>query len=202
MSELDFTVTIAEELSLKLSPSKSKLIEALSLGMTNKLIAESFGVSIKAVEQGFAELNKSFGTRDELYNSRLRLISSLIADDLAKFNTDTSYAEVPALSENLKQTLFLTVIGLSTQAIAQLLDLSSKTVEQRLGQLYDYFGIDTHGEENPRVILLITALLKGNIDSSLIKRLHRETSVDRLKRILQQPEHFVQKLTRPPQIIG
>ena len=58
MAELDFTVTIAEELSIKLSPSKSKLLEALSLGMTNRLIAESFGVSIKAVEQGFAELNK------------------------------------------------------------------------------------------------------------------------------------------------
>jgi DNA-binding CsgD family transcriptional regulator len=202
MAELDFTVTIAEELNAKLSPSKTKLIEAISYGMTNKLIAESFGITLKAVEQGFAELNKSFGTRDELYNPRLRIVSSLIAEDLASFQCSTQCSEVPDLNDNLKQTLFLTVIGLSTQAIAKLLSLSAKTVEQRLSQLYDYFGIDTRSAENPRVILLVTALLKGNIDSSQIKRLHRETSVDRLKRILLQPEYFVQKLTRPVQIIG
>ncbi len=198
----NFTVTMTEELNAKLSPSKTKLIEAISCGMTNKLIAESFGITLKAVEQGFAELNKSFGTRDELYNPRLRIVSSLIAEDLASFHSTTQYSEVPDLNDNLKQTLFLTVIGLSTQAIAKLLSLSAKTVEQRLSQLYDYFGIDTRSAENPRVILLVTALLKGNIDSSQIKRLHRETSVDRLKRILQQPEYFVQKLIRPVQVIG
>ncbi len=204
MADLEFTITITESLSEKLSPNKAKLLEAISAGYSNKYIAETFGVSIKAIEQSFTELNKSFGTRDELYNSRLRIISALIADDMASYYTDSNYSEVIDLNDNLKQTLLLTAIGLSTQAIAQMLKVSVKSIEQRLGQLYDYFGIDTRNLEtaNPRVILVIAALLKGNIDEASIKRLHKETSVERLKRIIQEPEYFVQKLSRPQTIIS
>ncbi len=202
MAELDFTIILSEEFSDKLSPKKAKLLHAISHGMSNKLIAESFGISIKAVEQAFAELNKAFGTRDELYNSRLRIVASLIADGHANLETEIRNSETTVLNDNLKQTLALTVIGLSTQAIAQMLGVSPKTIEQRLGQLYDYFSIDTQSQENPRVMLLLAAIIRGNIDLAQIKRLHRETSIDRLKRILQQPEYFVQKLTKPSNIIG
>ncbi len=204
MAHLEFSIKIKEELSLRLSPNKAKLIEAISAGYSNKYIAEAFGVSLKAIEQNFTELNKQLGTRDELYNSRMRIISALISEDLAEYQSESKYSEVVDLSEILKQTLLLTAIGLSTQAIAQMLQVSVKTIEQRLGQLYDYFGIDTRSldDANPRVILVIAALLKGNISEASIKRLHKETSLDRLKRILQQPEYFVQKLNRPQTIIS
>jgi len=204
MADLEFSITITETLAEKLSPSKARLIEALSAGYNNQYIAESLGISLKAVEQGCTELNKLLGTRGELYNSRLRIISTLIADDHAKYMSETQYSEVVDLSEALRQTLQLTAIGLSSQAIASMLRVSVKTIEQRLSQLYDYFGIDTRSLDgaNPRVILVIAALLKGNIDEASIKRLHKETSIERLKRILQQPEYFVQKLNRTQTIIG
>ena len=204
MAELNFTLILSEEVKNKVSPHKAKLLGAISSGLSNKLIAESFGISLKAVEQAFSELNKSFGAKDSLYNSRLRIVSSLLAENLLNFETQSAYSEVPALNKALRQTLLLTAIGLSSQTTARLLSVSIKTIEQRLAQLYDYFGVDTRkmNTENPRIVLLIRAMLKGNIAKALIQRLHRETSIDRLKRILEQPEYFVEKLSRNHNLIG
>lgn len=204
MSDLNFTINFDENLEKELSPSKARVVEAISYGMSNKVIAETFNISIKAVEGIFSELNKRFDTRDPNYNSRIRIIAALIANQKAEYQSDIEYPEVKMLNETLQQTLLLTASGLSTKAIASLCQVSTKTVEQRLSQLYDYFGVDTRRQdaENPRVMLLVNALLKGNLRQEHLAKLVRQTARERLDRIINSPEYFLEAMLKPNNYIG
>ncbi len=191
---------------------KLALIELLALGLSNKTIAEESNISIKSVERILAELNNKLGNKTtntdtdlrKLFNPRVRLLSSLIAEDICDVYSPAKPRLIEELSEQLKQTLILSCVGFSNKAIADFYEIGEKAIELRFTQLFDYFGVDTKSlsVENPRVGLFISAYCRGNINKMQIKRLYRETQPERLDEILAQPAKFIAGLESSYKIVG
>ncbi len=188
------------------------LIELLALGFSNKTISEEANISIKSVERILAELNTKLGNKatkaaDDLrknFNPRVRLLFSLIAEDICDIYSTANPRLVEELSDQLKQTLILSCIGFSNKAIADFYKIGEKAIELRFTQLFDYFGVDTKSLsiENPRVGLFISAYCRANINKMQIKRLYRETQAERLEEIWAKPDKFIAGLEAAYKIIG
>lgn len=201
---LNFKLIANQELTKSFSPRKSSIIEAIAQGLSNKAIAKEFEITIKAVEQSITSINKALELNNNgLFNTRVRLLSILVSQSLIDFKSEFKLNKVE-LKIELQQTMLLSCIGLSNKIISKLLNCSEKNIEQRLGQLFDYFGIETKNleVENPRVLLFINSVLRGNAEISQIKKLLEKTSTEKLRRILQEPELFVETLTKKQNIIG
>ncbi len=196
MASFEFYAKLSKDVDEELSPSKIDIIEALAYGYSNKSIANEYGVSIKSVEKAIASLNKKFKADSASYSSRMRIIASLLANDYIDYFVNEPQQKIDNLSEDLQQTLVLSCLGLSNHAIADMLAMTDKCIEKRLGQLFDIFGIDTKHQavENPRVLLLINAFLRQNIRKEQIKRLYKETELERLERIIKEPEAFIKHI--------
>jgi DNA-binding NarL/FixJ family response regulator len=191
---------------------KLALIEFLALGWSNKAIAEEIKISIKSVERIFSELNEKFGNKAtqvdsdarKLFNPRLRLLTSLVAENICDINSPANLRLIEELSPQLRQTLILSCIGFSNKAIAELYGIGEKAIELRFSQLFDYFGVDTKSlaVENPRVSLFLSAYCRGNISKMQIKRLYRETQGEWLNGIMLDPHKFIAGLETSYKIIG
>ncbi len=194
------------------SARKLALLELLALGYSNKTIAEELSISIKSVERILSELNDKFGNKSKkedsdlrkLFNPRLRLLASLIAESVCEIHCSASPRLIEELTPQLNQTLILSCIGFSNKAIAELYGIGEKAVELRFAQLFDYFGVDTKSlaEENPRVSLFISAYCRGNISKAQVKRLYRETHWQTLDEVLVKPDRFLAGLEITYKIVG
>jgi DNA-binding NarL/FixJ family response regulator len=204
MANFRFDAKFSDQVETLFSTKKLGIITDVCRGGSNKAIAQEHKVSNKAIEKTLTELNKIFDVQSKFHSARVRLLISMIALDLVDYSAAQAPSPVSNLNESLVRTLFLVCAGLSNHTIAELLKISEKTVEQRLSQLFDYMGIETKSQEleNPRVLLMISAYLKGNITKALIKKLHKETKLPRLERILSEPSHFISELDKPNRMIG
>ncbi len=191
---------------------KLALIELLALGFSNKTMAEESNISIKSVERILAELNTKLGnktTQDDsglrkLFNPRVRLLSSLIAEDICDIYSTSKPRLIEELGGQLKQTLILSCVGFSNKAIADFYGIGEKAIELRFTQLFDYFGVDTKSlsTENPRIGLFISAYCRGNITKMQIKRLYRDTQPELLDEIYANADKFLAGLEATYKIIG
>ena len=88
--------------------------------------------------------------------------------------------------------------------MAAIFGISVKAVEQRISQLYDLFNIDTDNaaNENSRVVLWVAAITRTNIDKTNLTKLFYESNLDRLPRILENPDLFLLKLHGFKGVIG
>jgi len=204
MANFSFQFKFSDKFQEAFSPARKRVIESLVKGFSNKTIAAQYDISVKAVEQIVAALNKQFVARGKFFNSRLRIIVSLMANDFLDYESQEETSIAKNINDNLLKTLILCSIGLSSFAIARLLEVSEKTVEQRLSQLYDYFDIDTKNltAENPRVLLFINSLIKGTVDNAHIVNLVQQTKLPRLERIIEDPEYFVTRLANKHNLVG
>lgn len=201
---LNFKLTISENLVENFSPRRFSIVEAIAQGLSNKAIAQELGITVKAVEQSITAINKNLGhSFNGFYNSRVRLLSSLVSKEQIGFTSEFNLNKVE-LKDSLNQTLILTCAGLSNKIIATLLKCSDKNIEQRLGQLFDYFGVETKNQEteNPRVLLFINSFIRQNIQAEQITRLYDKTEAEKLRRIMQEPELFIATLDCNQHIIG
>ena len=204
MANFQFYAKLSNEIGGLITDSKLDVVEALAYGYSNKSIANEFNVSVKAVEKNVSDIHKVFNSNSKFFNSRIRVISSMIANNFIDYSTPNNSSKVPELNEDLTRTLILSSVGLSNATIAELLNISQKCVETRLGQLFDYFGIDSKKQnvENPRVLLLVTAYIKGNITKELIKKVYKETNCKRLERVVEDPDFFIENLQSVNKVIG
>jgi len=211
MANFSFKVEILQSInSFRLSQKKLGVILDLAQGLSNQAIAEGLGVSIKSVERILAELNKKLSKSSdyknfhELFNPRLRLLISLLAQDLIEFHPETELRYIENLDQKLSQSLVLMAIGFSNKQIARILSINEKTVELRLTQLFDYFNIDTKNQsfENPRVSLFISAFCRSNVTRSQIKRLYKETTAGRIEQTFLELKTFIETLEEQHKIIG
>lgn len=204
MIEQEFNLRLSPEAELKISPQRLRVLAALSLGYTNKAIANEYQVTVKAIEQICTELNKSFETNSRFYYPRLRIISSMISNDLMDYESENLSNPLHNLNDVLYKTLLMVCGGLSNSCIARLFNRSEKTVENRVSQLFDYLGIESRNKEieNPRVLLLINAYLRANVSKAQIKKIFRETRIDRLERILEDPSVFLDNLEIAFKLVG
>lgn len=194
------------------NPRRLVFIELLSLGLSNKSIAEELKLSIKSVERMLSEFNtklgnqikREYGDLRKVFNPRTRLLMTFIAEDICEITSNANPRFIEELNESLRDTLLLSCTGFSNKGIAEILGITEKAVELRFTQLFDYFGIDTKvlNEENPRVNLFIGAYCRGHIQKSQIKKLYRETQFDRLDEILVKPEKFLTGLHNIHKFIG
>lgn len=191
---------------------KLALIELLALGFSNKTMAEESNISIKSVERILAELNTKLGNKTaqddnslrKLFNPRVRLLSSLIAEDICDIYSTSKPRLIEELGGQLKQTLILSCVGFSNKAIADFYGIGEKAIELRFTQLFDYFGVDTKSlsAENPRIGLFISAYCRGNITKMQIKRLYRDTQPELLDEIYANADKFLAGLEAIYKIIG
>lgn len=204
MANFEFYAKLADQIGEEFTPSKLDVIEAAAYGYSNKSIANEYSLSIKTVEKAFAAIIKKFEADNKLYSSRIRMISSLLANNFISYHVAEPPKKLESLSSDLNHTLILSALGLSNHAMAMILGVTNKTIEKRLGQLFDLFGIETknHDVENPRVLLLINALIRENISQEQLKKLYKETAAERLERIAKEPEMFLQHLDSKNYVIG
>lgn len=204
MANFEFYAKLSNDVDKEFTPSKIDIIEAIAYGYSNKSIANEYSMSIKTVEKAFASLNKKFQAESKLYNSRIRIIASLLSKGFINYFMVEQPQKVQGLSEEQSQTLTLISLGLTNHTIAEILGITDKCVEKRLGNLFDCFGIDSkqHDVENPRVLLFINAYIRNNIDKEQMKKLYKETVIDRLERIIDEPEGFLQHLDDKCYLIG
>lgn len=204
MANFAFQAKLSDGLGDHFSDHQLEIIEAIAYGYSNKSIANEYNISVKAVEKTLTKLNKEFKSNGKLYSSRVRILCSMIADGLLDFESKEQLTTLNDLSDSLKQTLLLNALGISNHTMAELFKLTDKCIEQRLSQLFDFFGIDTkhHSVENPRVLLLVNALLRDNLKQEQLKKLFKETSGERLLRIIQDPEFFISNLNNKYKVIG
>lgn len=204
MTGLNFKVETSDKIFSLLKEKKAKVSEALALALSNKAISENLTIPIKTVERILNELNKRFENKSKVYNPRLRLLSSLVTRDLLDYSVEGQPRLVSDLKENLRKTLVLSCIGFSNKAIARLFDLSEKAIELRFSQLFDYFNVDTKNQTqlNPRVSLFISAYCRGNIKKNQLQRLCKESSIERLEQLFDQPKHFLNSLEEEYRFIG
>lgn len=204
MANFDFSVEFSTYMEKLYSLKKLKIINKLCLAASNQMIAEELAVSVKAIEKSLTDLNKKMSIDSSLYSSRLRIIAQLLSEELCFYNSHSKLESVKNLNHNLRTTLYMTIIGLSNKTMAKLLNISTKAIEQRLSQLFDYFGIETKNteNENPRVLLMISANLRENISVSHFSKLVKKTSKDKLERIIAEPNLFVETITTDYSLIG
>jgi DNA-binding NarL/FixJ family response regulator len=173
-------------------------------GMSNKLISEKLEIPVKTIERILNEVNKKSNNKSQYFSPRIRLIVSLIAMDLFDYEADPKPRLIVELNDNLRKTLILCCMGFSNKAIAALFNLSEKAIELRFSQLFDYFNIDTKNQsvDNPRVFLYISAYCRDNFKNAQLKRLYKETQVDRLDEIFANPKPFLDKLEEEFKFVG
>jgi len=190
--------------NLSLKTKKLKVVEAMVMGLSNKLISKELDIPIKTIERILNELNKKFFNKSKLYNPRVRLLVTCLNKGLIEYQSETELREIQGLNSNLNKTLILSCIGFSNKAIAQFFGLSEKAIELRFSQLFDYFNVDTKNQsaENPRISLFISAYLRKNINKTQLSRLFKETQVDRLEQILENPGLFLERLEDSHKFIG
>lgn len=187
-----------------LKEKKVKVSEALALGLSNRAMSEKLDIPVKTIERILNELNKKFENKSKIYNPRVRLLSSLVYKEVIDYSTDIEPRYISDLNDNLNKTLILSCIGFSNKAIARLFDLSEKAIELRFSQLFDYFNVDTKNQTqvNPRVSLFISAYCRGNIKKNQIQRLFKESSIERLDHIFDNPNMFLNSLQEEYKFIG
>lgn len=176
----------------------------MATGLSNKLISEELEIPVKTIERILNELNKKFFNKSKLYNPRVRLLVTCLTKEILDYRSEAELREVQGLNSNLNKTLILSCIGFSNKAIAQIFGLSEKAIELRFSQLFDYFNVDTKNQsvENPRVSLFISAYIRGNITKTQLSRLFKETQVDRLDQITENPKLFLETLEDSHRFIG
>lgn len=176
----------------------------MAMGLSNKVISDELEIPVKTIERILNELNKKFFNKSKLYNPRVRLLVTCINKGLIDYKTEAELREVQGLNSNLNKTLILSCIGFSNKAIAQIFGLSEKAIELRFSQLFDYFNVDTKNQsvENPRISLFISAFTRGNINKAHLTRLFKETQVDRLDQIVENPSLFLETLEDSHKFIG
>ena len=204
MSSFYYEIHVSSELTNSLSATKLNIVELIALAYSNRTMAAEAGISIKAVEHHVRELSKVYGVKTQLYNPRVRIIATLYFSKLIDFQVNQEPVNLDSLNFRLKDTLSLVVLGFSLKSMAKVFGLTVKAMEQRIGQLYDTFNIDTDNvaNENSRVMLWVASVARTNIDFEAMHKLFNETKADRLSRILENPDLFLMKLHGFKGIIG
>lgn len=204
MSSFYYEVHISSELTKTLSATKLNIVELLALAYSNKSMAAECELSVKAIEHHIRELGQQHKVRIDLYNPRVRILGSLYFEKLIDFHVGQEAINFNTLNHRLQDTLSLITLGFSLKSMARVFDISVKAVEQRISQLYDIFNIDTDNaaNENSRVVLWVAAITRTNMDMHNLSRLFHETAVDRLPRILDNPDLFLLKLHGFKGVIG
>lgn len=180
------------------------VLKLLAQAKTNQSICEEKRISIKTIERIVANLNLKYDIDSKIFNSRLRLLVTLLSKDFLIYRTHAQPRLITQLNQRLNFTLILTCIGFANKSIAKILTISEKTVELRLSQLFDYFGVDTKNQSkiNPRVELLINAICRSNISLAKIKRLYKETQKERLEKIFENSKNFLDTLDDDYRFVG
>ncbi len=149
----------------------------------------------------FSESNRKFShieddANQRYYNQRIRLVLNLLSTDYIDYQPENPMRLIKDLGPRLNETLLLACSGLSNRGIAKILGINNKTVESRFSQLFDYFNIDTKVEnnDNPRMVLFISAYCRGNATKAQLKRLYKETYGDNLAAVFADTETFVHNL--------
>lgn len=204
MLNFDYEISITDKARSLLKEKKINVITALAKGYSNAAISNEFGIPIKTIERILNELNRKFHTSSRHYNLRVRLIVSLLMNDLLIYSQTNKPRRVENLNSKLKKTLVLSAIGLSNKAIASIFCLSEKAIELRFSHLFDYFNVDTKSQStfNPRVSLFISAYCRDNIKIHHLRRLYRETTADRLEQIFDNKTEFLYSLEEEHRLIG
>ncbi|MCH2227615.1 MAG: hypothetical protein MK033_07560 [Candidatus Caenarcaniphilales bacterium] len=204
MSSFYYEVHISSELTETLSTTKLNIIELLALAYSNKTMAAECELSVKAIEHHVRELGHTHKIRIDLYNPRVRILGSLFFSDLIDFHVNLDPIDLSKLNHRLADTLNLIILGFSLKSMAAIFGISVKAVEQRISQLYDLFNIDTDNaaNENSRVVLWVAAITRTNIDKTNLTKLFYESNLDRLPRILENPDLFLLKLHGFKGVIG
>lgn len=203
MANYAFNLKLADDLEADLSVSKFRILEAIALAYSNESIANEYGFSVKNVESSFKYLCDKFGVANKFYNKRMRLLAHLCSEGFLLYIAEEERARV-VLKEQLYETLLLSAIGLTNKALAKIFGITEKSIEQRFAHLFDHFAIDSRNTkvENPRVLLFVHGLLRGNLDQELVKKLYFETMPGRLERIIEAPEYFLENLSSKVRLIG
>jgi DNA-binding NarL/FixJ family response regulator len=204
MANFYFDVEFNPKINQILSPAKLKIVQILAYSYSNKYIAQDLGLSVKAIEKAMTEVSENLQARSSLYTSRLRVITNLVCNDYVAFKTANDYSNLDPLNDKNQELLLIICCGLSSKCIAKIYNISVKRVEQMVSELYDTFNIETTAKniENPRILLLISALIKKQLKLSTLKEFFKETQVDRLERIVEDPELFRLKISNNYKKIG
>ncbi len=167
-----------------ISDLKARILEALAYALTNEAISKNLDISIKTVESNITSLSKRWLKKQDstdlkaTYNLRQRLLLTALVQNHISYNFD-AYSDPVNLDEELYLLLLLVMAGLSNNYLASLFALSTKAIEARLSQLYDYFNVDTK-VYNPRVALFLIALSRNNVSITVLEKIYKETTLESL----------------------
>jgi DNA-binding NarL/FixJ family response regulator len=189
---------------LTLNEKQKNIILSLAQGNSNSTIVENCQIPIKSVERILNSLVKKLKIDSKIFNPRLRLLMLLINKNIIEYQSNNPLRNIDNLDAKSLNTLSLMCTGFSNKSIARLLEISDKTVELRLANLFDVFSIDTkdNKEKNSRVELFISAFLRGLFSSNKLKRLAKETSEINLENIFNDPKDFIANLNNDHKFIG
>ena len=205
MANFNFEVSFNEELFKGLSDSKQIVIQGLAFCYTNLTITEQSTIGIKSVEAAIRYFIKEYLAPTGYYQARTRIMSHLLVHNWVRYHGEQEqFLPMVHLDQKLTETLILVALGMSNSTMASIFGMSLKGIETRLSSLFDRFDIETgrKQKENPRVLLVVSALLRGNIDKRALAKYYEMTTLDKLKRIIEDPHLFRMKLADINQYIG
>ena len=196
MSNFYYEAHFSPELASHYTSVRLNVLELLALGYSNHNIAAECDVGIKAIEHHITQMAVQCDARADLHNLRTRILAHFYFNDLLELKSPADYLTLSHFNQKIIETLKLLVIGLSLKSTAAVLGISIKAVEHRIGHLYDYFNVDTDNtiNENCRVVLWAAILLRTRIMKSELKKLFSDTNLEKMPRVLENPDLFLMRL--------
>lgn len=196
MSNFYYEAHFSDQLADQFTTIRLTVLELLALGYSNHNIALECHTKIKTIEHHLTSMAHVYQIKTDIHNPRTRILAHLYFNDLMTLRSPADPLDISLYTPKILDVMKLLLIGLSLKATAAILNLSVKAVEQRIGQLYDSFNVDTDNtlHENCRVVLWAAILLRTETDKKQLKKLYEETSVEKIPRVLANPELFLLRL--------
>ena len=196
MSDFYYEAHLDAELATQFTTIRLTVLELLALGYSNNNMALECAVGIKAIEHHITQMAVLCEARADLHNLRTRLLAHLYFHDLMTLKSPVGSLDISHFNSKIMDTLKLLVIGLSLKSTAAILGISVKAVEYRIGHLYDFFNVDTDNtiNENCRVVLWAAIILRTVIAKPELKKMYCDTSIEKIPRIVENPDLFLLRL--------
>ena len=151
----------------------------LLAGYSNNSIAHELNFSLKNIESIISKLFRRSGIitkggHARLINPRVKLLVDGLSREWLRYQLDDKAYPLDFLTRNQYLSLLLCGAGCSNHSIAEFLCISTKTVESRLNSLFHQFAVNVQldKEINPRIRLLVNALIKRVLTFSAVIRAH------------------------------